>query len=154
MISRFCLSGHPPARYVQLCFNPTIVEWFRRSSKRIREGLTHLNFCIELCKIQINGGRYFLHEHPQGAWSWRTPDILSLMRTPGVGGRVGDMCRHGMVAANSDGPGLVRKPTGWLSNSSALLDELALRCTGHPHHVPLQGRLAREAAIYPQQLCF
>ena len=41
--------------------------------ERVREilenGISHLEFCIELYRIQIQGGRYFLHEHPETATS-------------------------------------------------------------------------------------
>ena len=32
-----------------------------------------LKFCTQLYKIQVAAGRYFLHEHPDRATSWRLP---------------------------------------------------------------------------------
>ena len=35
-----------------------------------RYGMKHLEFCMELYQIQIDGGLYFLHEDPDSASSW------------------------------------------------------------------------------------
>ena len=37
----------------------------------LREGVAHLNLCMELAKAQHAAGRYFLYEHPWSAWSWK-----------------------------------------------------------------------------------
>ena len=77
----------------------------------------HLHFCIELYHLQMGEGRYFLHEHPDKATSWRHPKMTELLRREGVMRLVGHMCRHGMTARDQDGEGLVLKPTGWLTNA-------------------------------------
>jgi len=104
--------------------------------------------------MQIDGGRYFLHEHPAGAFSWQLPDLIKLMQRPHVSRRVGHMCAHNMTSQDAHGVGLVRKATGWLSNSPALLEEVALQCSGGHRHVPLVHGRAANAAIYPPNLCF
>ena len=75
---------------------------------------------------------------------------------PGLAGRlhvyrvVGDMCCHGMTSSNGK---LVRKPTGWLSNSPNILEQLNLRCTGDHEHQVLEGKHVAAAAVYPDALC-
>ena len=120
----------------------------------IREGIAHVKLCMQLYRIQIDNGRYFLHEHPSGAWSWKLPDVDKLMRIPGVMHRTGHMCPHGMTSVDAQGEDLVLKPTRWMSNSAALLDEVAKRCAGGHRHVQLVNGRARAAAIYPQRLCY
>ena len=36
-----------------------------------KRAIQHLEFCIELYREQIRGGRYFVHEHPAYASSWQ-----------------------------------------------------------------------------------
>ena len=56
----------------------------------------------------------------------------------------------------------MKKPTGWLSNSSEILEALRKKCYGQlgrctrpggGDHVVASGRVAREAAVYPFKLC-
>ena len=71
-----------------------------------------------------------------------------------------DQCQYGQC---DSGGGPIRKPTKWMSNSPLILQSLSTRCTGRggwcsglnadKKHVPASGRVAREAAIYPFQLC-
>ena len=35
------------------------------------EGRVHLQFCAELYQMQLDAGRFFLHEHPKNATSWK-----------------------------------------------------------------------------------
>ena len=37
----------------------------------VADCMTHLRFAFELYHIQIDNGKWFLHEHPWGAWSWK-----------------------------------------------------------------------------------
>ena len=62
-------------------------------------------------------GRYFLHELPHSAWSWKTSHIAQLLNTPGVHKLVGHMCSHDMFVETPEGKKLAYKPTGWMSNS-------------------------------------
>ena len=39
--------------------------------QRFEYARRHLEFATELYKLHIQGGRYFLHEHPEGASSWQ-----------------------------------------------------------------------------------
>ena len=35
----------------------------------VMEGIRHLKFCAKMYAKQVQSGRYFLHEHPDKAWS-------------------------------------------------------------------------------------
>ena len=49
--------------------------------------------------------------------------------------------------------GPAKKPTGFLTNSAHIPEELNHRCPGDHIHIPLMGGRAAEAAIYPDKLC-
>jgi len=125
------------------------------------QALVHLNFCAELYEMQWQAGRYFLHEHPAGATSWRTKKIQELEKLEGVLRVVGHMCRHGMKSKDENGEGLVLKPTGWLTNCEEVAKEVARTCTnlkgrkiGELHrHVTLVSGRAKAAEVYPRALC-
>ena len=51
---------------------------------KLRYARKHLEFCIRLYEIQWQSGRYFLHEHPDGAGSWNAPMMKKLMSRAGV----------------------------------------------------------------------
>ena len=48
---------------------------------------------------------------------------------------------------------MVKKPTGFLTSSKCLIDELNKKCDGPHDHVPLIAGRAADAAIYPELLC-
>ena len=81
----FLLIGSPPCTAFTTLFQSS---WNRmpkdEQRAKIRETIVHVEFCVELYKRQIETGRYFLHEHPWSAFSWKLPSIKSLMNSPGV----------------------------------------------------------------------
>ena len=83
-----------------------------KREQAIQEGRNHLKFVCELYEMQIKGGRYFLHEHPWGAKSWKEPCIERLLAHPGVRVVKGNMCAYGMVAQDSQGTAPVFKTYG------------------------------------------
>ena len=50
----------------------------------IPRGHVHLKFCMTLARRQMDGGRYFIYEHPKSAASWNNPDVDRLASTEGV----------------------------------------------------------------------
>ena len=123
------------------------------------QAMVHIAFCCQLYEDQINGGRYFLHEHPAWATSWKEQCVRRLWKFTGVDRVVCDQCQLGA----DDGKGNpLMKPTGFLSNSPELLKELDRRC-GSAHgmctrpsggkHAVCSGLVARRAATYPFKLC-
>ena len=104
-------------------------------------------------------GAYFLHEHPQGATSWREPYARSVLQQTGVQRVRGDQCQFGQV---SEAGNPIRKATGFMSNASCLLEVLNRRCFGRRgfctrelggRHQDCIGKTARRAAIYSDEKC-
>jgi hypothetical protein len=105
-------------------------------------------------ELQVSEGRYFLHEHPNSASSWRYECMHRLIINPLIGSVVSNMCQYGMMQLDDDGiERHVKKPTRWLSNSPFILNELDKRCAGDHHHVQLLGGKAKAAQVYPKRLC-
>ena len=96
-------------------------------------------FAVELYEIQLSGGRYFLHEHPQSATSWHVADFGEFMSRWSLQRTVGDMCMHGMVSTDSQGTAPAKKPTGFLTNSEYIRNAVAVRCNGDHRHVQLMN---------------
>ena len=86
--------------------DPDVVEELRK------EAVKHLRFVICLHKIQLDDGRYFLHEHPNGTTSWDAQCMRMFLSHPQVRKVRGDMCPHGMMSEDEEGVGKVFKPTG------------------------------------------
>ena len=121
--------------------------------------MVHLDFVCELYRYQLEQGRYFLHEHPDGASSWNTGGIKRLMEEPRVVRVVCDQCQYGQMG---DEGNPMRKRIGWMTNSDGLAGELTKRCDGVDgecsrrlggRHRRVSGSIAKQAAYYPPQLC-
>ena len=66
----------------------------------------HLEFSTRLYKMQIDAGKYFLHEHPHVATSWQEQCIRRIIGQHGVVKVVGDQCMYGLKTcdAGREGP--------------------------------------------------
>jgi len=124
---------------------------------KVREARVHLQFVAKLYKLQASRGRYFLHEHPWMATSWKLEEIDSIVRMPGVYTVKGSMCSFGMVADDGYGPKPVRKDTGFMTNSWEIAVKLNKPCTNtlgcekHEHTILMNDR-AKPAQRYPPGL--
>ena len=130
-----------------------------------RQAVRHMEFVSMLYREQASNGRYFLHEHPAGASSWSLDCIKDLWEMPGVERVTGDQCQYGAEVVEGPSTGEpIKKPTGFLTNSAELRKMLNSRCLGgrtpgacsRPkagHHVHCEGKTAKNAAIYPRELC-
>ena len=119
----------------------------------VEHGLTHLRFVCELYRIQAESGRYYLHEHPAGATSWRVPEVQSLCDDSDAHVVVADLCMFGMSSRDHLGEGLAKKPTKFLTNSAHIARWLTVKCSGQHRHVTLIGGRAKVCEIYPRKLC-
>ena len=128
--------------------DPEIVACERRAA------MVHLAWCCKLYARQMERGAYFLHEHPAGASSWDEACVLGILSRSGVRRVVADQCQLGQ---RTDDGSPIKKPTGFMSNATELLDVLNVRCYGRRGlctrpsvgvHVACQGRVARRAAIF------
>ena len=117
-------------------------------------GKRHLEFCIELYKIQHENGLYFLHEHPHGASSWNNNKVQELLKLSGIQRIKSHMCAFGMTDEDSQGRALVKKPTGLMTNACKIAETLANECKGdHRHVVLIGGGRAKRAEVYPNEFC-
>ena len=98
-------------------------------------------------------GLYFLHEHPHNAKSWGNALMQELLRKEGVYRVRGDMCTWGMKQCDQEGEGLIKKPTGFLTNSREIAKILESLCNGDHRHIELIGGRAKSAEVYPDELC-
>ena len=127
--------------------------------RELRDAEAHMKFCIELYEMQVQAHRYFLHEHPAGASSWKMKEMVALMMAGEVDAVTFDMCRFGMVAARNGEEGPVRKRTTAVSNSWEVLKRLDKKCPnsggeGPKHeHVVLEGGRTKQAQVYPRKFC-
>lgn len=70
----------------------------------------HLEFATTLYKLQMQGGRYFLHEHPDGAPPWQEDCTRKVLIMEGVKRVVVDQCKSGLEPNGERGYGPARKP--------------------------------------------
>ena len=126
------LVGSPP------CVAFSTMQNFAKDSQawraKLREGLQHLEFVCKLYKLQHASGRFFLHEHPKSAASWKLWMIQEVVRLPGVVVAECDQCAYGQWSVDAEGPALIKAPTKWMTNSCHIADALSLKCTGGHRH--------------------
>ncbi len=97
-----------------------------------------------------------MHGHPWYARSWALPCVQEIIDHPSVELVQGHMCRFRMttyITTRNGERGLVKKPTGFISSSRSVRQELEDKRTGAHAHVPSVGGRAAGAQVYPQMLC-
>ncbi len=119
----------------------------------------HIKFCTELYRMQMSEHRYFLHEHPCTATSWRMPEIVKLMGEFEVDTEICDMCAYGMKITDQHGEALAEKKTRVMSNSAEVLKRLNKKCSnrnGHEtkhRHADTTGGKVKLCQVYPRAFC-
>ena len=129
--------------------------------KRLTEECdNHLDTALDACEKQLDGGRYFLHEAPHAASSWKKQRVEDLMNRDGVLYVRNDQCASGQTTLLPHGEVVpARKVTGWLTNSEEIARSLsALQCPNrlgdgvvHKHGALVNGR-AKDAENYAEEL--
>ena len=114
---------------------------------------------MELYKLQMDDGRYFLHEHLASAFSWAEPEVQRIEQMIGVRVAIGDQSQY--EAADRDGAP-IQKAATFMANSSHNADALSQHCSckqgwcSRPacgKHVVCSGERAKMAAIYTFAFC-
>ena len=91
----------------------------------------HLDFVVSLDREQLDGGRFFLHKHPEYASSWGLKSIKDLLDVPEVQTVSADQCQYGCEVQRGRHRGArVKKATKLMSNAPHLLSRLCKRCDG------------------------
>lgn len=128
------------------------------AQQRLEDGKQMLETACEFYERQIRRGRYFSHEHPKTASSWKERCIEKLADMDVVRTIEGPMCRWKMVSSDATGKSFVKKQTKWLTNSPVLAEILEGVCSneipgkGWRRHVHLVNGRAKMARIYPPEL--
>lgn len=153
------LTGGPPCEPFSQLLRISAARADPERRRRAREtGVRHLHTAIGFYRRQYDAGRYFLHEHPDGADSWADEKMVELQRLDGVFTVNGPMCRWGMqFHVDGRDESYVFKKTRWVTNSRTIAEALDQWCVNHtggpPHrHLHLIGGIARQAAAYPPRL--
>ena len=71
-----------------------------------------LRVAMEACRKQHEDGLLFIFEHPRFASSWKEEEVMKLAALEGVYEITLDQCQFGQWSTDSEGTGLVLKPTG------------------------------------------
>ncbi len=113
--------------------------------------------------MQLDAGRYFLHEQPLWATSWQLATVEELMQRTGVVRVRADQCQLGAEIKSGPHKGdPSMNPTGFMTNAPVIARALSVTCTGTDgrcsrsgggQHRLCSGRHARDAAVYPRTLC-
>ena len=61
----------------------------------------YLRFCVQLYRMQVEGGRYFVHEHTAGHASWRLKELQELLS--GATFAEGDLSQFQVRSPSGDG---------------------------------------------------
>ncbi len=115
-----------------------------------------LDFSMERCRYQFDHGRFFLHENPLTASSWRRPSVMALADLPGVCQSDFDQCRFGLRAPATRRP--LRKATRLLHNIPDIEKVFGnCRCNCTMLHDRIEGsqagvRLSQYCQVYGPEL--
>ena len=109
--------------------------WRQTFYEELTKAKRHVAFCCRLYRYQLSRDKYFIHEHPWSAASWKEWEVETLLRDERVVAVKSDLCRFGMMTAGDDGRrAYVRKRTGFMTNSQCIAKELEGECPGgHTH---------------------
>ena len=123
---------------------------------RLEQANAHIRCCCNAFWYQLNNGKQSLHEHPWTARSWVMEELQELRAHPGVQLVQAHMCSFGMTAPEGGRHSQhlpVKKPTGFLTSSTCIAQELEKKCTDDHKHAHLISGKAAAAQVYPTALC-
>ena len=72
--------------------------WIEKFQLRMDQAKRYVKFCTEIYEHQRKNGRFFLHEHPWMATSWKLECITKLENYEDVRKVKTHMCQFGMVS--------------------------------------------------------
>lgn len=112
-------------------------------------------FCIQLCKFLNKDRRYFLHEHPKAATSWKTDPTKHFMccHVMKLFYAMANMCAFNMTQQDQFGEGFIYKPTCFMTNSLKRFKQLGKQWLGKHRHIHLMNGRAAKATVYTDELC-
>jgi hypothetical protein len=123
-------------------------------AENLKRAISHLEFCVELCRLQRDSGRYYLLEQPASATSWQPCILEFLAESSDAALCSGHQCMFGQTARtglDQDVP--VAKLTRWMTNSMCIAEALNVKCDRRHTHTHLLNDRASRAQQYPEELC-
>ena len=112
--------------------------------------------CVH-CKIQLQGGHYFLIENPANSRAWLEDPLLQLEKDPRVYTVVGHACAHNFQSIVEPGK-FVRKAHRWMTNHPDLASFLERKCpdpreeSGLHSHRAVEGPDTKHSGAYTPEL--
>ena len=100
----------------------------QKVEKMLADGKVHLDSVCSLYRRQLRQGKYFLHEHPATALSWKEDQVLEIARQPNVQIVTADQCEYGLVTPSADDKTKMlpaMKPTKWATASDEVACHMA-----------------------------
>ena len=98
-----------------------------------------LEFAMEICRIQHEGNRHLVYEHPASADSWTQECVKSIAEMPNVLVTSADQCQYGLKDRISRKPH--KKHSKFMTNSNNIAKRLSKRCSGNHEHQVLEGKV-------------
>ena len=89
------LVGSPECRMFSALQN--LSPWTKEKEAKLKAAERHLEFVCKLYEQQVREKRWFLHEHPIGATSWRSTPVRKILKMTGVQCAIADQCRYGLT---------------------------------------------------------
>ena len=109
--------------------------------------------CVPLYRKQHDGGRWFLHEQPETASSWKDPEVQAMQQLEGILTVHGRMCAWHVPDEGGEAKTIYNK-TKWLTNArklAELLERWSSEHSGLGYRVDIRcdGSPGTQAARYP-----
>ena len=117
-----------------------------------RRGDAHLRVCVTLAQRPVDGGSYFVYEHPKTAASWANPSVDKLASTAGVMRTDLDLCDFGLTSEDKLGRAPAKKPTSLLTNSCGGQQDDGFQVPRGAQTCPLDGRTSLGRGTLPGQV--
>ena len=122
--------------------------------RRLRQAKVLLHFGLEIAQIVMDYNGIFVFEHPLTSEAWQLPKMQKFMQQDDVQLARGDQCMYGLVDYYGK---KLQKPTGWMTNSIAVVQRLSLKCDRQHTHTHILGSdpggsRSAQAQHYPKEL--
>ena len=124
--------------------------------EKLDEAKRHIRFGCMLYRLQMEAGRYVVHEQPWTARSWDIPEVRRLSEDMRVMVVQTHPCRFGFkaTAAGTNRQDMFgRKPVGFMTSSWLIPGALHVKCTRAREHAWLTRGRGAKAATYPTHPC-
>ena len=129
-------------------------ESMERYLRRLRQAKVLLHFGLEIAQEVKSCRGIFVFEHPLTSEAWSLPKMQQFIKDDDNHLARGDQCMYGLVDYNGE---KLQKPTGWITNSTAIAQRLSKTCNREHRHAHILGNDAggsrsAQAQHYPKEL--